>query len=163
MSAFPFEITTGASDADCEELAWHLSPLEFAAAGLPMDDLRVPDMLCRVFKSERAAARTYVARVDGELAGICFVYDFPDRREMSFAKTRYLTEQRKVAFARGIPQLLRELARREAQAGCGAPAMYMHVPEGDDRSKEWFIRCGCAETDKGLLCPAAGEEVCHGG
>ena len=60
-----------------------------------------------------------------------------------------------MAFARGIAGLLRELADAEERAGHGAKPMYMHVPEGDARSEEWFVRAGCRRTAHGLLCPGA--------
>lgn len=96
-------------------------------------------------------ARVYQVRLDGRLAGMCFVHDLPDRREMAFTKTEWLVTERKIAFARGIPRLLRDLAEHER--GRDSKPMYMHVPEGDGRSAEWFVRAGCAMTDKGLLCP----------
>ena len=101
--------------------------------------------------------RVYQVYLDGRLAGMCFVADLPDRREMAFTKTEWLVTERKIAFARGIPHLLRDLADHER--GRDANPMYMHVPEGDERSEEWFVRAGCVRTELGLLCPQRKEQT----
>ena len=62
------------------------------------------------------ADRSYVVRLDGRLAGICFVCDCDDRREMAFTKTRYLASERKIAFARNVGLLLADLAGAENEA-----------------------------------------------
>lgn len=95
--------------------------------------------------------RVYKVYLDGRLAGMCFVSDLPDRREMAFTKTEWLVTERPISFARGIPKLLSDLAEHER--GRDSKPMYMHVPEGDERSAAWFIRAGCTMTDMGLLCP----------
>lgn len=96
-------------------------------------------------------ARIYKVFLDERLAGMCFVHDLPDRREMAFTKTEWLVTCHPMVFARGIPQLLQDLAEHER--GRDSKPMYMHVPEGDERSAEWFVRAGCKLTDAGLLCP----------
>ena len=149
----PFEYSIGATEDDCRELARRISPMEIEALSGEEREM-LPELLC----SERRRCRTYTVRLGGRLAGICFVEDRDGRREMAFTKTRYLTEERRVAFARGIPQLVEDLQRAESDAGHGGKPMYMHVPEGDGRSKEWFLRCGFTETDKGLLCPGERKE-----
>ena len=97
--------------------------------------------------------RVYQVFMCGRLAGMCFVADLPDRREMAFTKTEWLVSKHPIAFARAIPGLLRDLARLER--GRDGKPMYMHVPEGDDRSAAWFVRAGCRLTARGLLCPVA--------
>lgn len=150
--------TIGATAEEIEELCRELSPMELGGdadgdVGRHVREAVLPEAM----SAYAAKCRTYVARLDGRLAGICFVEDVGRRREMSFAKTRYLTEERKIAFARGIPALLAELAARERAAGCDREPMYMHVPEGDARSEAWFVRAGCVRTADGLRCPEAGE------
>ena len=95
--------------------------------------------------------RVYKVYLDGRLAGMCFVSDLPDRREMAFTKTEWLVTERPIAFARSIPALFAALAEHER--GRDTKPMYMHVPEGDERSAAWFVRAGCKMTDRGLLCP----------
>jgi len=145
----PFEYKAGATDAELAELARDVWPGELE--GL---DESLRDTLEDVFKAIARWARTYTVRLAGRLCGICFVFEKPDRREMSFTKTRHLAEERKYTFAVGIGQLLRDLAEREDADGHGGKPMYMHVPEGDDRSRDWFVRAGgCEETEWGLKCP----------
>ena len=148
-----FSYARNAQRSEIWELVRSISPME--TEGLPPE---VRDTLCASLIRAAAECRTYSAYLDGRLAGICFVRDLADRREMCFAKTRYLTEERKIAFALGVPRLLRDLAEMESMARRDAKPMYMHVPEGDTRSKEWFVRAGCTETEGGLLCPGGGKE-----
>ena len=150
----PFEYHAPALDREIVELVRDLSPLE--TEGL---EPCVRDTLGGALIVASKKCRTYSVRLDGRLAGVCFVEDRPDRRVMAFTKTRFLTEERKVTFARGIPQLLDDLARGEAARRRDGKPMYMHVPEGDERSKAWFVRAGCVETEHGLLCPAQGKET----
>ena len=150
----PFEYRAPALDREIVELVRDLSPRE--TEGL---EPCVRDTLGGALIVASKKCRTYSVRLDGRLAGVCFVEDRPDRRVMAFTKTRFLTEERKVTFARGIPQLLDDLARGEAARRRGGKPMYMHVPEGDERSKAWFVRAGCVETEHGLLCPAQGKET----
>ena len=147
-----FRYRRGATRGDLAELAREISPMETEG----MDEgLRWT--LEGLFMTLAARERTYTVRLDGRLAGVCFIADKADRREMAFTKTRYLTDERRVAFARGIPQLLRDLAEREREAGRDGKPMYMHVPEGDAKSEAWFVRAGCERTEKGLRCPEAGD------
>ena len=148
MERMPFEYRRCARRAEIAELAREIAPMEVAGMK-PREIASVGGMLM----AAAAKCRTYVVRLGGRLCGICFVEDREDRREMAFTKTRHLVEDRKVAFARGIPQLLADLAAHEAEAGRDAKPMYMHAP--DARSREWFVRAGCAETERGLLCPRA--------
>ena len=153
MTDAPFTYARNARIGELLDLARDISPME--TRGMAPGDVAA---LGGLFIALAARSRTYTARLGGRLCGVCFVEDFPDRRGMSVTKTRYLTEERRFAFARGIARLLRDLDRLEAAAGrCGVP-MYMHTPEGDVRSKEWFIRAGCVETERGLLCPHNGKE-----
>ena len=152
--------TNGATAEEIEELCRELSPMELGSdadgdVGRHVREAVLPDAM----SGYAAKCRTYVARLDGRLAGICFVEDRGRRREMSFAKTRHLTEERKIAFARGIQALLAELAAREREAGCDREPMYMHVPEGDAKSEAWFVRAGCVRTADGLRCPEADRAV----
>lgn len=99
--------------------------------------------------------RSYVLEADGRLAGICFVGDAQDRREMCFYKTRWLCERRPLAYARGVRWLLGVLARLEAEAGKDAKPMYFHAPDDGGRAAAFFVRAGCRQTDIGLLVPGA--------
>ena len=164
MSRTPFEYTRGATEAELRELAAEISPMETAglrraepanqdtwATGNGLSPHNLAELLVVLGR----ISRTYAVRIGGRLCGVCFVEEFDDRREMSFTKTRYLTEERRVTFARGIAGLLRDLAELEGGAGHGGKPMYMHVPEGDVRSEEWFVRAGCRRTERGLQCPGA--------
>lgn len=150
----PFEYRAPALEGEVAELARELSPLETEGMQ-PIDRETIGDALLRAAKE----CRTYSVRLDGRLCGVCFVEDRPYGREMAFTKTRFLTEERRTTFARGIPQLLEDLARGEAERGHGGKPMYMHAPEGDARSRAWFVRAGCVETERGLLCPEQGKEA----
>ena len=101
------------------------------------------------------ADRSYVVWLDGRLAGICFVCDCGDRREMAFTKTRHLARERKIAFARNVGQLLADLAGAENEAaarrGAAETPLVFHAP--DARSRDWFVRAGCIITERGLECP----------
>lgn len=154
MRRIPFEYRRQAQTAEIVELVRNISPLE--TEGM---EPCIRDSLGGALLAAAAKCRTYSVRLSGRLAGVCFVEDRPDRREMAFTKTRYLTEERKFTFARGIPQLLADLARYEADGGRDGKPMYMHVPDGDERGKAWFVRAGCVETEDGLLCPEAGKET----
>jgi hypothetical protein len=148
MRRIEFKYGRCATIDDIRHLAENISPMEIAH----LDPERR-----RTLRGELQYAamncRTYTVRLDGHLAGICFIRDLPDRREMAFTKTRYLTENRKITFARGITQLLNDLSGGETAAGRAGKPMYMHTPHGDSRSKEWFVKAGCVETENGLLCP----------
>lgn len=143
---FGFGYSRNALAHEIEELARDIAPVETAA----LDDETRRTLLPRLMVAA-VRCRTYVARLDGRLAGICFIEDLPDRREMAFAKTRYLAEKRRFAFARGLGQLLAALAALEAEAHADARPMYMHVPEGDGKSAAWFVRAGLKMTPRGLL------------
>ena len=149
MAKNPFSYEPGARALDLVELAAQISPLE--TAHLPA---AMRSQLAGLFLEAAAkSSRTYTVRIDGRLAGICFVEDTPGGREMAFTKTRYLTHERRLTFARSIRQLFADLAKLEAVCGARPGPMYMHVPEGDARSKAWFLRAGCRETERGLECP----------
>lgn len=146
MSSFTYR--RNAREEELRELCREISPLE--TAGLSVRERRA---LPGLVLSAARKCRTYVVRIDSRLAGVCFVDDFADRREMAFTKTRYLTEERRLTFAKEIWRLLVDLARFEREAGRDAKPMYMHVPDGDERSAAWFVRAGCVLTERGLLCP----------
>ncbi len=139
-----FTYRRNATRADVRALVADISPMERAPA----------DVLGRLLAALRHS-RTYVVRLGGRLAGICFVADLPCRREMAFTKTAWLTGRRPVAFARGIPRLFADLNAHEAETGHDGRPMFMHVPEGDAKSAAWFVRAGCATAPDGtgLLCP----------
>lgn len=143
-----YSFTTNAKVEELRELCDDVAEIEHA-----------PEDLFGRLLAASSRLRTYVVRApDRALEGICFVDDLPDRREMAFTKTRHLVERRPIAFARSIPLLLDELARRERAAGRDAKPMYMHTPEGDEKSRRWFIRAGCVDAgERGLLCPKARE------
>ena len=144
-----FTYARGARVAEIKELYRDISPLE--TAHMTPEFAKGPLLGALLFAA--AHSRTYAVRLDGRLAGICFIEDRDFGRLMSFTKTRYLTEERKVAFARGIPQLLKDLARAEKATGRDDKPMYMHVPDGDRKSEAWFVRSGCRRTAHGLMCP----------
>ena len=148
MRKSPFEYRRNATRDDVRRLVADMSPLEHAPEGV------LGRLVADLYRS-----RTYVVTIDSRLAGICFVVDLDDRREMAFTKTAYLTERRPVTFARSIPLLLADLDRHEAEAGRDRLPMHMHVPEGDVRSLSWFIRAGCtpAQDGEGLVCPRSRE------
>lgn len=151
MSGAGFQYSRNARAGELAELAREISPME--AAQLP------PGLsggaLAAAFAALAAGTRTYTVRLGGRLCGVCFVEDLPDRRLMSFTKTRFLASERRVTFARGIGRLLRDLAAAEREAGRDARPMYMHVPEGDFRSMAWFARAGCVPEGGWLRCPGA--------
>ena len=112
--------------------------------------------------------RRYAVYLDGRLAGVAFVHERTGRdgrayRDMCFTKTRYLAEERRITFARTIPQLMADLDRHEraaiGDAEADAKPLYMHTPDGDGRSKAWFLKCGCVEDEHGLRCPTWKEVV----
>ncbi len=148
-----FAYSSPAKGAELLELAREVAPMELR--GFPPGfSEALPGLLFQA----AARSRTYVVRLSGRLAGICFVEDLGDRRQMSFTKTRYLVEERRIAFARGIAGLLADLAAEEARRGRDSSPMYMHVPDGDEKSKRWFVRAGCVESELGLRCPGANNE-----
>lgn len=144
MTGISFTYRRNATRADVRALVDDMSPME-----------RAPEGVLGALVAALRRARTYVVMLDGRLAGICFVVDLADRREMAFTKTAYLTERRPVAFARGIPQLFADLNAHEAETRHDGKPMYMHVPEGDAKSAAWFVRAGCAAAPDGtgLVCP----------
>lgn len=149
-----FSYSAPARIAELQELAAAIAPMELRGCSEAFAQNVLPGLLL----ATAARSRTYAVRLDGRLAGICFIQDLGSRREMAFTKTRYLVEERKIAFARAIPQLLADLAREEARRRRDAKPMYMHTPEGDEKSKRWFVRAGCVETERGLRCPGANNE-----
>lgn len=154
MRRSPFTYLRGARVRDVLALADDLSPMEAEQVRAQLgDDAARPDRIKGMLLHAAAVSRTYVALIDRKLAGICFVRDLPDRREMAFTKTRYLTERRKITFARSVGALLRDLARLEAACGRDRLPMLMHTPEGDDASRDWFVSAGCLPVPGGLLCP----------
>lgn len=116
-------------------------------------------VLSRGFLTEAAArCSTYVVRSGPNLAGICFVADAEDRREMCFLKTRWLCDRHPLAYAKGVRGLLALLARLEAEAGRDAKPMYFHPPDDGGRAAAFFVRAGCTVTERGLLCPGKESE-----
>ena len=154
MRRSPFSYMRGARVIDVLSLADDLSPLETEQVRARLgDEAARPERIKGMLLHAAAVSRTYVAEIDRKLAGICFIRDVGGRREMAFTKTRYLTERRKITFARSVGALLRDLARLEAACGRDGAPMYMHTPEGDVASRDWFVRAGCVETPMGLRCP----------
>ena len=139
----PFSYEIPATRERVGELFDDHSPLEELPDGMERQDF---------IDGFMSADATYAVMIDGRLAGVAAVWDASEGRTMCFTKTSYLTSARRVTFARGIPQLLADLADAERRRGAAGP-MYMHTPDGDDRSRAWFARAGCEETDCGLLCP----------
>ena len=133
MKCGAFEIHEGATRGECAALAEGIWEGELKAACIEGIDR---GLLGRAFWGLAGRSRTYVAEIDGRLAGICFVEDSGDRREMSFAKTQYLATERKITFARSIAALFRAL--RDLERGQGDGPMVFHVP--DERSKAWFLK-----------------------
>ena len=139
----PFEYDIPATREQIGELFDGISPMETLPAGMERQDFVDAFM---------SADATYAVKTGGRLAGVAAVWDSSEHRTMCFTKTAYLTTERRITFARSIAALLSDLADEERRRGATGP-MYMHTPEGDERSKAWFVRAGCVETVSGLLCP----------
>lgn len=145
----PYTYEVGATDERIRELVDCLSPIEIAPEGLTAEMM--------IEYRDKKCAASYAVLIDGRLAGICFVEEYRNHREMCFAKTEYLTTSRKITFAKSIASLFADLNRYECRRMGGKDAfkpMYMHTPEGDERSKAWFVASGCQETRHGLKCPS---------
>lgn len=133
MKCGAFEIHEGATRGECAALAEGIWEGELKAACIEGIDR---GFLGGAFWDLAGRSRTYVAEIDGHLAGICFVEDLEDRREMSFVKTQYLATERKITFARSIAALFRTL--HDLERGQGDRPIVFHVP--DERSRAWFER-----------------------
>lgn len=152
----PFTYEIPASAERIGELHDTLSPLETPPDGLSRDDFIAASL---------AADASYAVLIDGRLAGVALVRDFPDRREMGFAKTEYLTTSRRLTFARHVRTLIANLnfaeSRRLSPDGsrhADLTPLVIHTPQDDDRSRDWFIRAGCTPLPDGLACPTYTEE-----
>ena len=116
-----------------------------------------PDTLTWAFHEAVAADAMYALLDGGGLLGLCFVRDQPDgRRSVAFAKTARLAARHRVAFARGIGALARELARLERRRGASGPAF---IPDPGGRDRDWFLRFGFRAGPEGWLeMPDGGTE-----
>ena len=131
----PFSYEIPASRERLGELYDSLSPIERLPPGISRDEFIV---------AMEAADASYAVVIDGRLAGVAVVCDRGSVREMAFTKTAYLTERRRITFARNIPHLLANLQWAESRRPPHGFSLFMHRPD-DDASADWFIRCGCSE------------------
>lgn len=144
----PFTYEIPATADRLAELYDTLSPIETMPDGVTRDDFIAASL---------TASASYAVLIDGHLAGIALVKDFPDHREMGFAKSEYLTTSRRITFAKAIPLLFANInwaeAHRYGDNAVIIPPLYIHTPDGDDRSRDWFIRAGCTPAAYGLKVP----------
>ena len=117
-----------ATEADAEELAADLSPLVRLPEGRGAGDLKA---------ALAAADLAYAVELGGRLCGIAYFFEGDGGvATMAYLETAYLTRERRLAHARGLPALL-----RDAFAMWGGP--YRFAAPEKARDREWFRRCGC--------------------